>query len=134
MHAARDVLCPQDASDAAVTHILEGLPLSQPFADAPPAVRVLHGAGVRVASMTNGSAATTQHFLERAGMSELVKPQLQVHRLWLATHRGLHTLCAYNRAQRIVSRLLSPGERCALLLTAAHMDFSLCELMPRKLN
>jgi 2-haloacid dehalogenase len=46
--------------------------------DAAPAVRVLRESGVRIVTLTNGSAAVTARLLERAGLSDYVERTISV--------------------------------------------------------
>jgi 2-haloacid dehalogenase len=56
------------ASDTTVGQVLAGLDELAAHPDALPAARLLAGAGIRVACLTNGSAALTTAFVQRAGL------------------------------------------------------------------
>jgi 2-haloacid dehalogenase len=55
-------------SDDQVAHVMAGFDELPAFPDAQPAVTRLAEAGLRVACLTNGSAAFTSSFVERAGL------------------------------------------------------------------
>ncbi|TDC83193.1 haloacid dehalogenase type II [Actinomadura sp. 7K507] len=57
-----------DATDAAA-HILDGFADLGVHPDVPDGVRALHAAGLRLATLTNGSTAITERLLSRAGLT-----------------------------------------------------------------
>jgi 2-haloacid dehalogenase len=67
-----------DDPRGAAEHVLAGfgeLPLHE---DVLPAIRVLRAAGVRTATLTNGSAALAEQVLERGGVAHLLDARLTV--------------------------------------------------------
>jgi 2-haloacid dehalogenase len=64
--------------EEAAEHILSGFAELPVHPDVAPALRGLHDAGVRVATLTNGSAASAERLLERAGLSDVVERNLDV--------------------------------------------------------
>jgi 2-haloacid dehalogenase len=64
--------------DDAVAHILEGMATLPVHPDVKPGLRLLRENGVRVATLTNGSAANTEALLARAGLEEFVERNLDV--------------------------------------------------------
>lgn len=66
-----------DAS-AAVRHVLDGLPEVDVHPDVPEAVRTLQAAGLRLMTLTNGSAATTRAVLGRAELLDCFEAHLDV--------------------------------------------------------
>ena len=66
------------ADEAAVTGILAGLSELPAHPDVLPAARLLADAGVRLACLTNGSAAVTSAFAERAGLSGYIERVISV--------------------------------------------------------
>jgi 2-haloacid dehalogenase len=65
---------PEEAAD----HILAGMAALRPHRDVPEGIRALHRAGVRIATLTNGSASIARGLLERAGLEDLVEANLAV--------------------------------------------------------
>jgi 2-haloacid dehalogenase len=63
-----------DAAD----HVLDGIAELPLHADVAPGIRRLRDGGLRVATLTNGSAATTAALLGSAGLDELVERNLSV--------------------------------------------------------
>jgi 2-haloacid dehalogenase len=78
----RDLLTgPGDRPDdvaRAVAHILDGFTDLSVNSDVPDGVRALRAAGLRLATLTNGSAAVTGHMLERAGLRDSFEALLDV--------------------------------------------------------
>jgi 2-haloacid dehalogenase len=66
------------AAPRAVDHVLDGIAELPLHADVAPGIRRLREGGVRVATLTNGSAATTAALLGRAGIDDLVERNLSV--------------------------------------------------------
>jgi 2-haloacid dehalogenase len=64
--------------EEAVEHILAGMTTLALHPDVEPGLRRLDEAGLRVATLTNGSAAYTRDLLERAGVSSFVERTLDV--------------------------------------------------------
>jgi 2-haloacid dehalogenase len=64
--------------DEAAEHILAGIGALGVHPDVEPGLRRLREAGVRAATLTNGSAATTEGLLERAGIAGLVERNFDV--------------------------------------------------------
>lgn len=54
--------------DEAADHIVQGFAALPLHPDVPDAVRACHAAGIRLVTMTNGSAAVTEALLDRAGL------------------------------------------------------------------
>jgi 2-haloacid dehalogenase len=66
------------AGDEAVGYILAGLGELPAHPDVLPAARLLAGAGIRLACLTNGSAAVTAAFVQRAGLGAYVERVISV--------------------------------------------------------
>jgi 2-haloacid dehalogenase len=64
--------------DEAAEHILAGIGTLPVHPDVEPGLRRLRDAGLRIATLTNGSAASSEGLLERAGISDLVERKLDV--------------------------------------------------------
>src|SRR5688572_833420 len=62
----------------AADHILAGMAALSVHSDVPEGIRRLHKAGIRIATLTNGSASTAAALLERAGVHDLVEGNLAV--------------------------------------------------------
>jgi len=62
----------------AAEHILAGMGTLSVHRDVEPGLRRLRDAGVRIATLTNSSAASAEGLLERAGISDLVERNLDV--------------------------------------------------------
>jgi 2-haloacid dehalogenase len=60
------------ATDAEVRHVLAGFDEVAPHPDVAPGLAALSSAGIPAVALTNGSAAVTRAFLERAGLAGLV--------------------------------------------------------------
>jgi 2-haloacid dehalogenase len=69
---------PQGDPEQAADHILAGFAELPLHAEVPAAVRTLHKAGFRMATMTNGSAALTERLLDRAGIADCFEALLDV--------------------------------------------------------
>jgi len=65
-------------TDAQVQAVLAGFPELDPHPDVVPAVRRLRDAGIRMVTLTNGSAANTSALLRRAGIDEDIEQVLSV--------------------------------------------------------
>jgi 2-haloacid dehalogenase len=65
-------------TDAQVQAVLAGFPELDPHPDVVPAVGRLRDAGIRMVTLTNGSAATTSALLRRAGIDEDIEQVLSV--------------------------------------------------------
>jgi 2-haloacid dehalogenase len=70
--------------DHAAAHILDGFAELAVHPDVPEGVRALHGAGLRLAALTNGSATNAEDLLARAGLGEYFAALLDVRvpRAW----------------------------------------------------
>jgi 2-haloacid dehalogenase len=64
--------------DAAVATVTAAMRQLQPHPDVEPALRTLHDAGLRVATLTNGSVDVVQAMLDRAGLTRYVARNLSV--------------------------------------------------------
>jgi 2-haloacid dehalogenase len=64
--------------DSAAQHILGGLAELEVHPDVPDAVRALRAAGLRLATMTNGSAASTERLLDGAALLDSFEMLLDV--------------------------------------------------------
>ncbi|NJP89632.1 haloacid dehalogenase type II [Nonomuraea sp. FMUSA5-5] len=73
-----DVLKGLRLPDKAVEHVLGGLAGLRVHPDVPDGMRRLREAGIRLFTMTNGSAATTEGILRREGLLDLVEATLDV--------------------------------------------------------
>jgi 2-haloacid dehalogenase len=65
-------------TDDAVAHVLDGFPLLDVHPDVPDGIRALAAAGVRMVTLTNGSAQLSAELLERAGVADLIERRLSV--------------------------------------------------------
>jgi 2-haloacid dehalogenase len=65
-------------ADAQIQAVLAGFPELDPHPDVVPAVRRLRDAGVRMITLTNGSAANTSALLRRAGIADDIEQVLSV--------------------------------------------------------
>jgi 2-haloacid dehalogenase len=65
---------PAEAAD----HVLAAFGSLEVHRDIPDGMRRLHAAGVRLVTLTNGAAATTETLLDRAGLRDLVEHVLSV--------------------------------------------------------
>jgi len=70
--------------EAGIAHVLAGLLELPAHPDALPAAQLLAGAGLRLACLTNGSAAVTAAFVHRAGLGGYVERVISVEeaRTW----------------------------------------------------
>lgn len=64
--------------DDAVGAVLAGFAELDPHPDVAPAVRLAHDAGVRLVTLTNGSAQNTSRLLARAGVEDAIEQVLSV--------------------------------------------------------
>jgi 2-haloacid dehalogenase len=64
--------------DEATDHVLAGIATLTVHSDVEPGLRRARDAGLRIATLTNGSAATSEGLLERAGIAELVERHFDV--------------------------------------------------------
>lgn len=99
------------ADDAAVAHVMDGFAALPASPDAEPALRRLADAGVPAVCLTNGAAATTAAFLERAGLTGLVDRVISVEEVG----RWKPPPIVYRHAAAVTG---VPGDRIALV--AAH--------------
>jgi 2-haloacid dehalogenase len=98
-------------SDEQVAAVMAGWDELPAFPDALPAMRQLTEAGLRVACLTNGSAALTSAFVDRAGLGPMVKRVISVGEVYRWKPAGVVYLYA-------VSVMGVPADRMALV--AAH--------------
>jgi len=70
-----DVRVPVDDAVEQVMSALQSLPVHH---DVPGGLRALDAAGLRVVTLTNGSASTSRQLLERSGLADLVSLHLSV--------------------------------------------------------
>ncbi|MGV9776328.1 haloacid dehalogenase type II [Streptosporangium sp. NPDC003464] len=70
--------------DGAAAHVLDGLAGLKVHPDVPDGMRMLREAGIRMFTLTNGAASTTEGLLAREGLLDLVEERLDVHgpRAW----------------------------------------------------
>jgi 2-haloacid dehalogenase len=64
--------------DEAAEHVLAGIGTLPVHPDVEPGLRRMRDAGLRTATLTNGSAATAEALLDRAGLADLVERNLDV--------------------------------------------------------
>lgn len=64
--------------EEAAEHVLAGMATLPVHPDVEPGLRRLRAAGIRTATLTNGSAAAAEALLERAGIADLVERYLDV--------------------------------------------------------
>jgi 2-haloacid dehalogenase len=64
--------------DDAAEHILSGIATLPVHPDVEPGLRRMREAGLRIATLTNGRAASAEGLLERAGVADLVERSLDV--------------------------------------------------------
>jgi len=69
-------------SDEQVAHVMAGYGELPAFGDAAPAMAALTKAGVRVACLTNGSAALASAFVGRSGLGNLVERVISVEEVF----------------------------------------------------
>jgi 2-haloacid dehalogenase len=95
-------------ADEQVADVLAGFEELTPQPDAVAAVRAARDAGLRVLTLTNGAAATTRAFLDRAGLADAVEAVVSIDevRVW-KPHPAV-----YRRAAEITR---VPVERVALV-------------------
>jgi 2-haloacid dehalogenase len=100
--------------DEAADHILVGMAALSVHSDVPEGMRRLHRAGIRIATLTNGSASTAEALLERAGLHDLVEGNLAVGEVgrWKPTPEPYHHAC----------RTLDVAEGDAVLIAAHPWD------------
>lgn len=63
---------------AAVDHVVDGFAAVGLHADVPAGIRALHSQGFRLATMTNGNAASTERLLRQAGVRDCFEALLDV--------------------------------------------------------
>ena len=83
------------ADQQAVDHVLDGFPELEPHDDVVPAMAALQEAGIRIATLTNGSAKVTEKLLERAGVRDLVEHVISIDEIghW-KPNRVVYESCA----------------------------------------
>jgi 2-haloacid dehalogenase len=99
------------AYDAAIAHVLAGLSELPAHPDVLPAARLLAGGGIRLACLTNGSAAVTGVFVQRAGLGGYAERVISVEEAgtWKPP------AAVYRHAAKVLG--VAPGR---LALVAAH--------------
>ncbi len=99
------------ADRQAVDHVLDGFAELDPHDDVAPAMAALHRAGIRIATLTNGSAKVTNALLQRAGVRDLVEHVMSIEEIghW-KPHAAVYRFCAEKLG-------LQPAE---VALVAAH--------------
>ena len=65
-------------TDEDVQHVIEGFMTLGVHDDVPEGLRALHDQGIRLVTLSNGSASVAEGLLERAGLSDLVSDVLSV--------------------------------------------------------
>jgi 2-haloacid dehalogenase len=77
---------------AAAAHVLDGFAQLPLHPDIDPGVRALHAAGLRLATLTNGSIAVSDAVLRRAGLRDYFEALLDVAapRAWKPSPRSYH--------------------------------------------
>ncbi|BDA50797.1 probable haloacetate dehalogenase H-2 [Coccomyxa sp. Obi] len=68
----------QEELETAVATVLGGFDEVQPWPDVRPGIEAIAKAGVKVATMTNGSVEVTKKFLDRSGLSDFVKDVMDI--------------------------------------------------------
>jgi 2-haloacid dehalogenase len=81
--------------DEAADHVLAGIGTLPVHPDVEPGLRRMRDAGLRIATLTNGSAATAAGLLERAGIAHLVERNLDVAEVgrWKPAPEPYHYAC-----------------------------------------
>ncbi len=99
------------SSKEKVEHVLEGFRQLPAHPDVQPALQLLRDEGVRVVTLTNGSAQTTQQLLKRAALEDFVEESISIDEVkhWKPARE------VYLHAAKRTG--VSPGE---LALVAAH--------------
>lgn len=82
------------AERQAVDHVLDGFAELDPHSDVAPAMAALQDAGIRIATLTNGSAKVTSILLERAGVRHLVEQVISIDEIghW-KPHSAVYGFC-----------------------------------------
>ncbi|MGH3242241.1 MAG: haloacid dehalogenase type II, partial [Spirillospora sp.] len=93
--------------DHATAHIMDGFADLGVHPDVPDGVRALHAAGLRLATLTNGSTAITERLLSQAGLTEYFSALLDVSapRAWkpaLAAYRYATDTMAADPAETLL--------------------------------
>lgn len=72
------------SADDAVRHVLDGFTSLSVHTDVPDGVHALHAAGVRLATLTNGTSSVVEDMLQRAGLLDCFEALLDVQgpRAW----------------------------------------------------
>ena len=96
---------------SALSHVLAGFSELPAYPDVAPAFELLHEAGVRIVTLTNGHADTTRRLLERARLNHFVEREISIDevRRWKPARE------VYLHAAKVAR--VAPGE---LALVAAH--------------
>lgn len=64
--------------DDAVAHVMDGFARLRVHEDVPPGIRALHDLGIRLVTLSNGSASVARRLLDDAGLVEYVEDCLSV--------------------------------------------------------
>lgn len=99
------------ATPAALDQVLAGFAELPAYPDVAPAFQLLHAAGVRIVTLTNGQADNTRRLLQRAGLDGLVERVVSIDevRRWKPCRE------VYWHAAKVAG--VAPGE---MALVAAH--------------
>jgi 2-haloacid dehalogenase len=76
--AALRAVAPRPLDEAEVSAIMGAMRALDAHPDVEPCLRLLRGSGLRLVTLTNGTAANTAHLLERNGLSGYVEQALSV--------------------------------------------------------
>jgi 2-haloacid dehalogenase len=76
--AALHAVAPRRLGDGEVAEIVGAMRLLDAQPDAQPCMAMLHDAGLRIVTLTNGTAVNTTHLLERNGLTGYVEQVLSV--------------------------------------------------------
>lgn len=78
--------------DTAASYVLSGLPELPLHEDVAPGLKRLHAAGIKLVTLTNGSAESTRHLLERGGGAAYIEEFLSVEevRRWKPAREPYH--------------------------------------------
>ncbi|MFC6489333.1 haloacid dehalogenase type II [Nitratireductor sp. GCM10026969] len=68
----------ETVDSAQIDRIISGFAELDAHPDAAPAIQLLHDAGLRIVTLTNGSASVTERLLERAGLRDRVERMISV--------------------------------------------------------
>jgi 2-haloacid dehalogenase len=82
-------------AEEAADHVLAGFAALSVHPDVPDGIQRLYRAGMRIVTLTNGSASTAAGLLERAGLQELVEANIAVDEVgcWKPAPEPYHHAC-----------------------------------------